>query len=45
MGFIVALVWASIVAFGPIHLDFWTEVGMTVIGAYIIGALGAAAEK
>ncbi|QNJ56532.1 membrane protein [Arthrobacter phage Niobe] len=45
MGFLVSLVWATIVALGPIHLDFWTELGMILIGAYIIGALGAAAEK
>ncbi|WNN93987.1 membrane protein [Arthrobacter phage Nitro] len=45
MGFIVALIWAAIVSFGPIYLDFWTELGMIAIGAYIIGALGAAAEK
>ncbi|QHB36611.1 membrane protein [Arthrobacter phage Adolin] len=45
MGFIAALVWAAIVSFGPIHLDFWTEIGVIFLGAYVLGALGAAAEK
>lgn len=39
MALIAGLVWAAIVAFGPITLDFWTEVGLIVIGSYILGAL------
>ncbi|QOP65090.1 hypothetical protein PQE12_gp30 [Arthrobacter phage Adumb2043] len=39
MGFLAGLVWAAIVAFGPVHLDFWTEMGAIFIGAYILGAL------
>ncbi|WGH20743.1 membrane protein [Arthrobacter phage JohnDoe] len=45
MGFVAALIWAGIVSFGPVHLDFWTELGLIFIGAFILGALGAAAEK
>ncbi|UIW13514.1 membrane protein [Arthrobacter phage Lizalica] len=45
MGLIAALVWAVIVSFGPVHLDFWTEMGLIFIGAFILGALGDAAEK
>lgn len=42
MGLIAGLVWAAIVAFGPVELDFWTEVGLIFLGAFILGAL---AEK
>ncbi|WNO26050.1 membrane protein [Arthrobacter phage Wildwest] len=45
MTFIAALVWSAIVAFGPVELDFWTELGVILLGGFIIGALGAAAEK
>ncbi|QGZ17328.1 hypothetical protein SEA_POWERPUFF_30 [Arthrobacter phage Powerpuff] len=44
MGLVAALIWAGIVSFGPVHLDFWTELGLIFIGAFILGALGAAAE-
>lgn len=39
MGFAAGLVWAGIVAFGPVHMDFWTEVGAIFIGTYILAAL------
>ncbi|QIG58508.1 hypothetical protein PQE18_gp30 [Arthrobacter phage DrSierra] len=45
MSFIAALVWATIVSFGPIHLDFWTELGVIFLGAFVLGALGSAADK
>lgn len=45
MALIAGLVWAAIVSFGPVHLDFWTEVGVIFVGAYVLGALGAAADK
>lgn len=45
MAFIAALVWAAIVSYGPIHLDFWTEIGVIFLGAFVLGALGSAAEK
>ncbi|AYN57749.1 membrane protein [Arthrobacter phage DrManhattan] len=45
MGFIAALVWAAVVCYGPIYLDFWTEVALIFLGAFVLGALGSAAEK
>ncbi|UIW13447.1 membrane protein [Arthrobacter phage Amyev] len=45
MGFLAGLVWAVIVSFGPVHLDFWTEVGMVFLGSFILGALGEIASK
>lgn len=45
MSLIVCLIWAAIVAFGPVALDFWTEVGVTILGIYVLSALGAAAES
>lgn len=45
MPLIAALVFAAMVAFGPITLDFWTEIGLIFLGAYVLGVLGAIAEK
>lgn len=45
MGFLAGLVFAAIVAFGPVHLDFWTELGVIFIGSFVLGALGEIASK
>lgn len=45
MALIAGIIWAAIVAFGPITLDFWTELGVIFLGVYVLGALGTIAEK
>ncbi|AYN58515.1 hypothetical protein HOU70_gp34 [Arthrobacter phage Liebe] len=39
MGLIAGLVWACVVAFGPVHLDFWTELAAIFLGGYVLSAL------
>jgi hypothetical protein len=39
MGLLAAIALTSIIAFGPVALDFWTELGLIVIGVYVLSAI------
>ncbi|WAB10808.1 membrane protein [Arthrobacter phage Tuck] len=45
MPIVAMLCFVAIVVYGPINLDYWTEVGLIVIGLNVLGCLGMIAEN